>query len=160
MTKTLYLAGTMVGFTYEEAKAWRDEVVESSRAMGLDFHFLSPLRGKEGLAGTTITTTADVEAKIVPIASPKAILQRDSHDVTTSDGIIVNFLGVTTLSIGTLVEIGISYGNNPLRPVFIVADESTAPILKEHLFLTSIAYIYTPSLECALIAAQHFFFGE
>lgn len=101
--KLLYLAGGITGLTFEQATAWRREVAGKCPSW---LKALSPLRGKEFIHQLTAQgdgKVADHYAHV--LATPKGIVGRDRNDVRRCDAILVNFLGATTVSIGTVMEV-------------------------------------------------------
>lgn len=93
--KTAYLAGPICGLTFAEANAWRNRV--TAQLPGWDC--LSPLRGKEHLAGVgPLTDNFD---------GGMAAVEQDLMDIRRSDVVLVNFAGASDrASIGTAAEIG------------------------------------------------------
>lgn len=97
----VYLAGPITGLTYKGTVGWREDV---RRKFGAHIHTISPMRGKQRheLLGDQPILTAYEEN---PLTSEKGISIRDYNDVKRADCLLVNFLGATKVSIGTVMEI-------------------------------------------------------
>ena len=109
MSKQIYLAGGISGYTYDEAQAWRDEVKFAFEGTGIVC--MSPLRGKEFLRSEGIINQS-YEYNV--LASQKGILHRDHNDCVNSDLIFVNFLKATSSSIGTAQELAWGFDHHKL----------------------------------------------
>lgn len=93
----VYLAGSIVDKTYDEATLWRDYVYRE--LLPYKIYCYSPMRGKQ--------RTTNIPKH--PLTTPSAIMARDYYDCTTANLIIVNALGMDTLSTGTAIEVGWAY---------------------------------------------------
>lgn len=126
--KSVYLAGPITGSSYETVTQWRDDV--QKKLWERDVKGLSPMRGKAYLSD---------EDKIADSYSDKtmssitAINLRDRNDVKTSDGVLVNLLGATRVSIGTVMEIAWAIAYD--KPCVIVMEKDGTNI-HEHGMLT------------------------
>jgi len=102
----IYLGGGIKGLSYDEATKWREIFIDKYKEASTSytrFIGLSPLRGKEFLSG--INKLKDAHGEHI-LASEKVITERDFNDVKRSDLIIMNFLKATSISRGSLLEIG------------------------------------------------------
>jgi hypothetical protein len=110
----VYLAGPITGLTYNGATDWRKEV---ERDLFPDIDALSPMRGKEYLKSLAVIADAKKQGVIGGtsedlykmgnvMSSPQGITGRDRNDVRTSQAVLMNLLGATTVSIGTMIEAG------------------------------------------------------
>lgn len=101
----VYLAGPISGLTYGGATEWRDGVIRDLAEFGIKG--LSPMRCKEFLQNETdgFSKTCEKYGHINVLASPRGIMTRDRFDATRCDVLLVNLLGATTVSIGTVMEI-------------------------------------------------------
>lgn len=115
--KTVYLCGPITGQSYDAArKGWRQDfdnrLADALAWTGRLRHIkcLSPMRGKDFLAGTTApidgspNAYADLQEQI---GSPRGVIGRDRNDVMNCDAVIACFLGCgPRISIGSMVEFG------------------------------------------------------
>lgn len=103
----VYLSGPITGLTYGEARfAWRQKFENLLNAIHrLDITLLSPMRHEGHLA--------EMAAPILPdnlpthlFSHPKMIVAKDFLDIDESTIVVVNLLGATAVSQGTLIEMG------------------------------------------------------
>lgn len=102
MTHYVYLAGAIEGLTHKDATDWR-----SHAASRLAEHWtvgLSPMRGKHFPAGV-IPKNYREYADRGPFYTAKGIMTRDYNDVARSSALLVNLLGLTQPSKGTIMEL-------------------------------------------------------
>lgn len=111
----VYLSGPIAGLTFEGAQDWRNQV---QRVVADNIRCLDPLRGKEFLKGTGVLDGSFYDHVL---ASPRGITCRDHWDTERADIILVNLLGATKISIGTVMEIAWAkaYG----KPVIAVLED-------------------------------------
>jgi hypothetical protein len=69
----------------------------------------SPMRAKEYLAGLGVLSGDPSAYENFILSSAKGITYRDSWDVATCDLMLVNLMGAETISIGTVLEVGMGY---------------------------------------------------
>ncbi len=86
----VYLAGPMTGLTYSEAADWR---AYATAHLSPGIVGVSPMRG---------------EPKQSPcfLGKNKAIMTRDRWDVQCADAVLMNLLGASRVSVGTMIEVG------------------------------------------------------
>ena len=102
----VYLAGPITGFTFTEAQDWR---TEAAKALDSDkIETLTPMRGKDFLVKEGVLHSGSYGDTI---ASSKGITRRDMNDTTRSSVVLVNLLGATKVSIGTVMEIAWAYNH-------------------------------------------------
>lgn len=102
--KTVYLAGPIAGLSYGGATEWREKAIPWLAAH--DIRALSPMRAKEHLAGfPTFTPTCEGYGDISPLSGPRGIMTRDRFDATRCDVLLVNLIGASKVSMGTIMEI-------------------------------------------------------
>lgn len=105
MKQLVYLAGPITGTSYTDSTEWRlhtkNRLETESNIIGIN-----PLRSKDYLK----------EEKSIRMSYPehimstsKSITVRDLNDVKRSDALLVNFIGATKISVGTLLEVGTAY---------------------------------------------------
>lgn len=129
MEKTVYLSGPITGLTYGNCTDWRDyaEGFLSSR----EIKGISPMRGKDYLAGTGIITDGQPEVLANAMSQDQAIVTRDRWDTRRCDFMLCNLLGAKSVSIGTVVEIGWA---DAFRVPVVLVMEKTGNI-HEHAFV-------------------------
>lgn len=107
MRQTVYLAGPISGLGYADAVDWREHAIQQLRQSGIDG--LSPMRAKEYMAAVTsdvgFSATCEEYGHLSPLSSPRGIMTRDRFDATRCDVLLVNLLGATKVSVGTVMEI-------------------------------------------------------
>ena len=108
----VYLAGPISGLTYPQAATWREYFTNELEDC---CEVISPLRGKELLFNDDeILGTEYANVRL----TSNAITTRDRFDVMRADLIVVNFLGINQVSIGTVLEIG--WADMLRKPVLVI----------------------------------------
>lgn len=148
MSKHVYLAGPITGRSYLDATDWRKVATRELAEHGITG--LSPLRGKEYLAGLEhLPHTADQ-----PLSTQKGITTRDRWDCTRSDLVLVNFEdtdkrldtnGQERASIGTCMEI--AWADAHRVPVVMVMRDGN---VHDHPMIREAVGFIVPTLEEAL----------
>lgn len=132
----VYLAGPITGLTYAEARQWRKEF---SYDLPESIKCYCPLRGKNYLSSKRTLTAVATSNK--PLSTSKGILSRDHFDVMTCDVLVVNFIGATRVSIGTVAEIAWAY--NAKKPIVLIMDKDN---IHDHDFINEMADFTVQSL--------------
>ncbi len=117
MNKKVYLAGPITGKSYNGCTEWRNEVKDQLYQLGLDG--FSPMRHKEFLLNEKEIKDNYNDQYLSTVT---AINIRDYNDVKTSGALLVNFLGASKVSIGTVMEIAWARVYN--IPVVIVVEKN------------------------------------
>jgi len=137
----VYLSGPITGCSYRGATDWRTALTETLHLSG--HRVLNPMRGKDYLLGCR---------KLSPLGEPDhelstvhAIVSRDSNDVLRCDVMLVNFLGATQVSIGSVFEL--AWGWLQHKYVIVVMEAENP---HRHGFVEQCASIVTDSLDEAL----------
>lgn len=114
--KTVYLAGSINGLTYEEATGWRKEATEKLQAAG--FLVRDPMRGKKFLEYVEVINDQNTDIKA------DEIFFRDVTDILTSHYVLINLdsLGNNPM-IGTLFELGYGFGSGKDLFMFNIPEE-------------------------------------
>jgi hypothetical protein len=99
----VYLSGPIAGSTFKDASDWREYVTKSFPP---HIQGVSPLRGHSMLANMGPITNNMLEH---PMRTDRAINTRDRFDTLRAKAILVNLLGTTKVSIGTVMEIAWAY---------------------------------------------------
>ena len=127
----MYGAGPITGLDYDGAQSWRDYAKEKLAEKGVKL--VSPLRAKDYLRGIpALTADCAGYGELNCMSSPRGIMTRDHYDATRADAILVNLLGATRVSIGTVMEIAWAWDNGV--PVVVAMEETGNP--HEHAMIT------------------------
>lgn len=112
----VYLAGPITGCTYEGCTSWREfakYALAKNDIVGLD-----PMRAKDYLANEKCISN-DYDT---PLSCARGIMTRDHWDCIRSDVVLVNLIGATKVSIGTIMEVAWAWDNDV--PVVLVMEEN------------------------------------
>jgi nucleoside 2-deoxyribosyltransferase len=138
-TKKVYLAGPITGLTYGQGQDWRQYVSQRFSKGILGY---SPLRAKQYLDNGHIITDNQDELIMhgdlsAALSSDKGICARDRYDCKTADLILMNLLGATRVSIGTMVEIGWATAYD--KPIVLVMEAEGN--LHDHMMVRTLPFI-------------------
>ena len=125
---TVYLAGPIVGLTYEEAATWR---LRATKYLSPGVTTLDPMRGK--------LAWYDEATKTYPLYPRNKIVADDLDDIRRSDAILVNLMQPSTY-VGTLMELGVALERK--IPVFAYARPG-GYIDMNHPFIQSVIASYS-----------------
>ncbi len=145
--RCVYLAGPITGLTFRGASRWRAEFTEALKRANeshryprtTHLHPLSPMRDKDQFIcdpRQVLPSTWD---------EGKAAVHRDLLDIRRSDAVLVNLLGASRVSLGTMCELGYAYAE---RKFILVVMEPDNP--HDHVFVTELASQIVPTLDDAL----------
>lgn len=111
----LYCAGPITGVSYGESTDWRECIANK-----LPSHIkaVSPMRGKKYLENEKVVKDAYEE---YPLSSQKGTICRDRMDVMRCDMLLVNFLGASKVSIGSVMEI--AWADAWRKPIILVMEK-------------------------------------
>ena len=140
----VYLSGPISGLTYEGGTGWREYAQQ--RLVDSFIDCLSPMRGKEFLkgAGLIIDQMQAVNGNIM--SQDSAIVTRDRWDVGRCDFMLVNLIGASIVSIGTVIELG--WADAFRKPVVLAMEPSGN--IHEHAFIRQLSGYRVPTLDEAL----------
>lgn len=135
---TVYLSGSITGLTYDEATDWRDksEVVFALN----NINAVSPLRAKAFLKEQDKLSAALDNGH--GVASNQGVTNRDRFDTMNCDCLLVNLLGATRVSIGTMVELG--WADAAKIPIVIAMESDN---IHQHCFVNTLATYIVDSIE-------------
>lgn len=133
MNRKVYLAGPITGGSFDGVTNWRVKVREALDKQGLNGY--SPMRHKDYLLNEK--SIADSYSAHY-LSTATAINVRDYNDCKTSGAILVNLLGATKVSIGTVMEI--AWARAFSVPVVIAIE---AENVHQHAMLTHNAILVT-----------------
>lgn len=102
MSKVIYLSGPISNLRPGAATGWRREVSDQLTAAG--FTVASPMRGTQTYHSPRKKIRPAEYPTSLPAMSDRALVDRDLHDVTRADIVLVNFIGATEKSLGTIAE--------------------------------------------------------
>lgn len=147
---SVYLAGPITGESYQAATDWRTQIAillsvpdDPERRIAA----FSPLRCKPYLAGEQALAQSYEQ---YVLSSARGIFTRDYHDCRNCDALIVNFLGATRVSIGTVMEIAWAVAFQ--KPVIVIIEPEGN--VHEHVMLSECYGFRVTTLEQAVAAAQ------
>lgn len=112
---SVYLAGPITGLSYDQTTSWRQHIIDN---VDPRIKCFSPMRAKAYLTN---------EEKILHayentlLSTARGIFARDIWDCYHRDSILVNFLGATQVSIGTIIEITTFW--HLRKPIVIIMEE-------------------------------------
>ena len=139
----VYLSGPITGLTYGTSTDWREY---ATKCFPPHIQGLSPLRGHRMLDGMGLIDSAIMEH---PYRTDPAINRRDKFDTLRADAILVNLIGATRVSIGTVMEMAWAYDHN----IPIVLAMEPEGNLHEHAMLRDCVTVRVSRLEEAIEAA-------
>jgi nucleoside 2-deoxyribosyltransferase len=119
----VYLAGAIAGLTGDDAIDWREQAV--STLAYRDVEALSPMRAKDALRGKVISGDFHDYAGRGMFFTSRGIMTRDFNDVKRCDALLVNLLGLTKPSLGTIMELAWAYAFQ--KPAVIAIEKSGNP---------------------------------
>jgi nucleoside 2-deoxyribosyltransferase len=120
----VYLAGAIAGITGSDATDWRVAAGMTLAQRYIDT--LDPMRAKLALSSQAKISTNfhDYEHNGAFFTS-RGIMVRDSTDVRRCDALLVNLLGLTKPSLGTIMELAWAYILN--KPAVVAIEKSGNP---------------------------------
>lgn len=150
MNKLVYLAGPILGLSYDEVVDRQNEWKSLLGIYGLTPRF--PLRDKDFLDDQT---RLDDSYEFHDWSKAKMIRLRAREDLRTSDLVIVDLLWAEEITKGTHVELG--YADAWNKPVVSVIEPRGVDFQNpnEGIFLREISWVVTHSREHAAASAAH-----
>lgn len=144
--KEVYLAGPITGLTYDGCTEWRDIAAASLKDSGIKG--LSPMRAKAYLKSLAdvISSTGEEYAHMGVMSQARSVTTRDRNDATKCDLLLVNLLGATRVSIGTMIELGWADSNR--IPIVCIMEKTGNP--HEHMMVAEMIGFRVETLEDAL----------
>lgn len=152
--KSIYLAGPITGLNYEGATDWRKLIF--NRMDGPRYQILSPMRAKEYLSNLDEITAQGYQDTI--LSNAKAIVTRDRNDTMKCDLVIMNLLGATKVSIGTMIELG--WADAARVPVVLIMEKEEfegdmrKTNIHDHAMVTEMAGFRVSTLDEAVLVAR------
>jgi hypothetical protein len=141
MERLIYLSGAITGVTHGDANNWREYARDFLlKKSDKRIKTLSPMRGKRYLDnGKPIEAFNNNLPKV--LSTDGAIYTRDRNDVCRCSAMLVNFLGATRVSIGSVMEI--AWADLLNKPMVMVAEPTN---LHLHPILNRAVKIIVPTL--------------
>lgn len=141
----VYLSGPITGLTYNTARyGWRstfDDELEGNHIV------LSPMRHEGHLAEMRDKTIEPNNLPAGLFSHPKLIVSKDFLDIEESTIMVVNLLGASKVSQGTLVEMG--YAHALGKTIVTIMDEGDK--IHNSPFIPVISNVIVHSLEQAIV---------
>lgn len=139
--RQVYLAGPISGLTYGGATDWRKQAVDVLAEAGIEG--LDPMRGKDYLADVGVLEGSYEDW---PLSTSQGITARDRFDATRCDLLLVNLLGATRVSIGSMLEI--AWADSRRTPIVLVMEKEGNP--HDHPMIRECAGFITDSLDVGM----------
>lgn len=117
----------------------------------------SPMRAKDYLAKlATISPTGQEYVSMSPLSTPRGVITRDRFDTQRVDLVIMNLLGATRVSIGSMIELG--WADSVRTPIVVVMEPEGNP--HEHMMVAELTGFRVTTLEeaktiCVAILSSH-----
>lgn len=151
LNPSVYLAGPITGLTYDEGQDWRELVAADLADAGITAY--SPLRSKNYLrafgelegGGSAGCSYLGVN----PLSEPAGIMTRDRFDCMGRDMILMNVIGATRVSIGTMIEAG--WADASRTPIVLAMEPGN---IHAHAMLEQAAGFVVPTLEEAVAVVK------
>jgi len=149
----VYLAGPITGQSYEGATSWRDWFTDRINQRFSDVNCISPMRGKYYLESSRDIQATGNELLGILSGGP-AIVARDYSDTMNADILVVNLIGASRISIGTMFEIAWAYTKH--IPVILVIEDGNENV-HTHSMLFAMCGYRVNNLDDALNIVSAFF---
>jgi len=143
---TNYLAGPITGCTYEGCTNWR-EAFKTHMPDGVQC--LSPMRGKDYLEQEQVI---DGSYPAEVLSCSRGIMTRDFFDCNRADVVVVNLLGATRVSIGTVMEIAWAYQRH--TPTIVIMERDSTVNVHEHPMIAEATGFRVETMEQAAHVAK------
>lgn len=142
----VYLAGPITGLTFDGAEDWRAAARRDLAVHGIKA--VSPLRAKDYLRQVAgpLSGTGEEYAHLGVLSLPRGVMTRDRYDATRCNALLVNLLGATRVSIGTVMEI--AWADLRRTPIVVAIEPSGNP--HEHMMIAEAIGFRVPTLDGAL----------
>lgn len=132
-----YLAGAIAGLQFDAATDWRHQAKVALELRGIEA--LDPMRAKNALSNAgRISSNCHDYADRGPFFVSKGIMTRDFNDVKTCDALLVNLLGLTKPSMGTVMELGWAFALQ--KPAIVVMERNGNPHDNHPMVLEAIGF--------------------
>ncbi len=120
----VYLAGGIAGLTGIEARDWRYKA--KTKLEDYNIQVRNPMREKSSLKAQDVISGNFNDYKDRGLFyTSKAIMTRDFNDVKQADALLINLLGATKPSLGTIMELAWAFAFQ--KPAVVCIEESGNP---------------------------------
>lgn len=131
----IYLGGPISGLTYDQASEWRLSLADELPAHG--WTGLSPLDYNGNPRDRAAVLDPWFEDMFDDDVTPEQAVHADFRMIERSSAVLFNFeQPTTTVSLGSLVELGYAYAKS--KPIVVICDPSR-PSRYEHPFIVEVA---------------------
>lgn len=145
MNPCVYLSGPMTGLSYDGATQWR---AEAAAGLGSAITALSPARNLGHLAAVEALDQAYTDNALT---LPCGITTQDRWDAMRCDVLLVNVLGATKVSIGTVMEV--AWADAARTPIVLVIEDAGNP--HDHVMVAQVAGYRVTSLAHGIAIVRH-----
>jgi nucleoside 2-deoxyribosyltransferase len=149
----VYLSGPITGLSYDGCTEWREKFAADLKDACPGVHSLNPMRGKYYLQSLQ-SIEATGNEKLGILSGGPQIVTRDYSDTVNSDMLVVNLVGATKVSIGTMFEVAWAFSKH--IPIVLVIEEGNENI-HAHSMLFSMCGYRVNNLDDALTVVISFF---
>lgn len=133
MEKSVYLCGPITGLSYGDCTNWRQY---AAKHLKHNIVPLDPMRCKEYLQHETEIKHSYEDGEFgALLSSERHFFHRDILDVAATDMLLVNFLGATSVSIGSVSEMGMAHAQK--KGIVLVMEKEGN--LHDHPFIRQMA---------------------
>lgn len=142
----IYLCGPITGLSYNDAfDGWRGVFQRTLDPARLDhaIDIYNPMRHQGAMAEVGCIEATNEAYEHNPLMTERAVVAKDKLDVKRSSLIVVCLLGATTITVGSLIELG--WADAWDIPILLIMEKSGNP--HEHLFVRTIASFRTDNIE-------------
>ena len=139
--KSVYLSGPISGLTYDEAAlGWRHEIGAVLEAAGAEVFDPTRLETENLGSEGPLSPLADQQSVMM---NWKSITTKDRFYVQETDVVLMNLLGATRVSIGSMLELG--WADLLRKPVILVMEKEGN--LHDHAMVREMVGFHTTSLD-------------
>jgi hypothetical protein len=146
MEHHIYLSGPISNLTYAQCTGWRFDITE---ALDEFADIFDPMRDVDAPTPDTLVTEA-LDSIDPVMMTDRGIVVRDYTDTLNSTILIVNLLGATKVSIGTVAELAWAY--HARIPTILLMEDSGNP--HEHGFVREFASYRVTHIDRAIAVAK------
>ncbi len=142
----LFLSGPIIGCTYEGCSDWRNYVANK---LPSNIQAISPMRGKEFLSNQGVIGKENLRENTSSLITSSGITTRDRFDIARCDVVLMNLIGATQITIGTMIELG--WADAYRKPVVLAIEKQN---IHHHPIVCGIAGFVVPTLDEAIQTAM------
>ena len=133
----VYLSGPITGLDYEGCTDWREYATE---AFPGHIQGVSPMRAKRYLQSTGPISAHYGAYADLPLTRGRGLNARNRFDIRRADALLVNLLGATRVSIGSVMEVALA---NELKvPVIAAIEPDDLNLHASSMLLDCVDFLY------------------